>query len=282
MAEDAATAALALRRFDIRRVRDGESEHVVDTVAVEEPLAMRLLYRFKDRPQSAELAVTMRTPGHDRELTAGYLLSEGIIFNGDDIASLNHIGSGERNEIAAELAPHVDVDAWRQRRQSFVGSSCGICGKQSREAIATRLPPLPQTGLCFTFEQLQTFPALLGGAQAGFSQTGGLHAAALINASGELMAVYEDIGRHNALDKLIGHSLLAGMTPLHAYAVFLSSRSSFELIQKAASAGIPFLATVGGPSSLAIEAAQDCGMTLVGFVRPARCNVYSGHWRLHS
>jgi FdhD protein len=271
---------LAFRRFDIRRLQEGKSERIIDTVASEEPLQIRIAYRFKDQSRVEPLALTMRTPGHDRELAAGFLLTEGIIQDRRDIADLRLLGTDADNEVIAELRPGVDVETWRLARSSFVGASCGICGKRSREAMCIAAPRLAQDGLIVNHRLIEKLPNLLLGHQHGFEQTGGLHAAALIDAAGELQSVFEDIGRHNALDKLIGHCVLRDILPLSQSIVLLSSRSSFELIQKAAMAGVPLLATIGGPSSLAIEAARDCGMTLAGFVRGERFNVYSGEWRI--
>lgn len=268
------------RRFDIRRLQEGKSERIIDTVASEEPLQIRIAYRFKDQSRVEPLALTMRTPGQDRELTAGFLLTEGIIQNRHDIADLRLLGTDADNEVIAELQPGVDVESWRLARSSFIGASCGICGKRSREAMCIAAPRLEHEGLVVNNRLVEKLPNLLLGHQQGFEQTGGLHAAALIDAAGELQRVFEDIGRHNALDKLIGHCVLQDTLPLNQSIVLLSSRSSFELIQKAAMAGVPVLATIGGPSSLAIDAARDYGMTLVGFVRGERFNVYSGEWRI--
>jgi FdhD protein len=163
-----------------------------------------------------------------------------------------------------------------------MSSSCGICGKRSREALAQQLPPIAKDEFTISRRLVEHLPALLRDRQAGFSETGGLHAAALIDSSGQVAAVFEDIGRHNALDKLIGFFLLRGEVPLVNHVIFMSSRSSFELVQKAAMAGAPMLATVSGASSLAIETARERRITLVGFVRPGRFNVYSGDWRIHS
>jgi FdhD protein len=222
----------------------------------------------------------MRTPGHDRELTAGFLLTEGIIQSRRDLADLRLLGADTDNEAIAELRPGVDVETWRLARNSFIGASCGICGKRSREAMCTAAAELERDGWMVDYRLIERLPSLLHGHQQGFEQTGGLHAAALVDAAGELQMVFEDIGRHNALDKLIGHYVLEDVLPLRQSLVLLSSRSSFELIQKAAMAGVPVLATIGGPSSLAIEAARDYGMTLLGFVRGERFNVYSGEWRV--
>ncbi|HEX4772496.1 MAG TPA: formate dehydrogenase accessory sulfurtransferase FdhD [Bryobacteraceae bacterium] len=270
----------ASRRFDIRRLQKGRSERIIDTVASEEPLQIRIAYHFKDQSRVEPLALTMRTPGHDRQLAAGFLLTEGIIQTRRDLADLRLLGTGADNEVIAELRPGVDVESWRLARTSFIGASCGICGKRSREAMCSAVAELEHDEWTVDYRTIENLPNLLLGHQQGFEQTGGLHAAALVDPAGELQMVFEDIGRHNALDKLIGHCVLEDILPLRQSIVLLSSRSSFELIQKAAMAGVPVLATIGGPSSLAIEAARDCGITLLGFVRGERFNVYSGEWRV--
>lgn len=271
-----------VRPYSVKRLNRAEAERVVDTVAAEEPLDIRVSYWFKDTQVSQTLAVTMRTPGYERELAAGLLLSEGIIRGDADIVALRSLGVEPSNEIVAELAKDVDFESWRAARSSFLNSSCGICGKRSRDAISTRIPFRAPDEFRVDASLLEQLPDLLRERQTGFAQTGGLHAAALVNASGEMEAIFEDIGRHNALDKLIGHAVIGGRIPLTDCILFLSSRSSFELVQKAAMAGAPVLATVGGPSSLAIETARDCGITLLGFVRDNRCNIYSGDWRIYS
>lgn len=274
-----------VRRYDVKRIASAGPERVVDTVAAEEPLEIRVSYWFKDVQLSGNLALAMRTPGQDRELTAGFLVSEGIVRERDDLVDLRALGGEGSNEIVAELARGVDFEGWRMARHTFVNSSCGICGKRSREAIAEQLSARPQKNerpLCFDASLLEKLPALLRERQQGFSQTGGLHAAALVNAAGEIEAAFEDIGRHNALDKLIGWAFLSGRTPLRDHLLFLSSRSSFELVQKAVMVEAPVIATVGGPSSLAIETARQFGITLIGFVRDQRFNVYSGEWRINS
>jgi FdhD protein len=183
--------------------------------------------------------------------------------------------------MLAELSKGVDFDAWRLARNGLVSSSCGVCGKRSREALASEPSFVSDESLPIDASLIEKLPALLREHQRGFTQTGGLHAAALITSEGVVEAVFEDIGRHNALDKVLGWSVLNNRIPLRGRILFLSSRSSFELIQKAAMAGAPLLATVGGPSSLAIETAREWGITLIGFVRDARFNVYSGDGRLN-
>ncbi|HZS57390.1 MAG TPA: formate dehydrogenase accessory sulfurtransferase FdhD [Bryobacteraceae bacterium] len=271
-----------IRRFDVKRISQDQSERIVDSVAAEEPLGIRITYWVKESQRTESLAVTMRTPGHDQELAAGFLLSEGIVVKCDDILAIRSLGVKPSNEIAVELASSVDVDTWRMRRNNFVGASCGICGKRSREALTRELPEYSIDELRITPEVVERLPAALIASQSGFAQTGGLHAAALANESGEIEQMFEDIGRHNALDKLLGWCLLQGRIPLSRNILFLSSRSSFELVQKALMAGAPVLAAIGGTSSLAIETAREHGITLLGFVRSGRMNVYSGDWRLHS
>ena len=195
---------------------------------------------------------------------------------------LRALGGEPSNEILAVLGSDVDFEGWRFSRNGFVSSSCGVCGKRSRDAIAQDVPALAPDGLKVSAELIEALPAFLREQQQAFAQTGGLHAAALVTAQGRVEAAFEDIGRHNALDKLIGWAVLNGLTPLSGRLLFLSSRSSFELIQKAAMAGAPVIATVGGPSSLAIETARDLNMTLIGFVRDGRFNIYSGEWRVNS
>lgn len=272
----------ALRRFSVQRVDDGESERILDNVAEEEPLEMRIKYWFKGAQRSESFSVTMRTPGHDPELIAGFLLTEGVIRGQEDLIELRQLGGETSNEIVAVLAKDIDFEAWRFTRNAALMSSCGICGKRTREAIASQVP-LPLSGnLRMSRSSITNLPQLLRDRQEGFAKTGGLHAAALVNSSGVIEALFEDIGRHNALDKLIGHCVLTHRIPLSNYLLFLSSRSSFELIHKAVMAGAPILATIGGPSSLAIETAREHSLTLIGFIREQHFNIYSGEWRINS
>ena len=267
-------------KFSIRRVRGDLVERVNDVLAVEEPLAIFLTYWSKERRLTESLAVTMRTPGHDAELAVGYLLGEGVIRSREDIVDVQILGAGEASEVRVELAAGVDVDSWRLARTGLVGSACGICGQRLFDALPEIKPAQPSDEFTIDHALVNRLPELLRSRQDAFAQTGGLHAAALIDRHGTLEAAFEDVGRHNALDKLIGHALLNDGVPLDNKILFLSSRGSYELIQKAAAAGAPVLATVGGPSSLAAEAARRWGITLLGFVRDNRYNVYAGEWRL--
>jgi FdhD protein len=273
---------VAVRRMNVKRIGRSAPERVLDNVPVEEPLSIRVAHWFKDVMHTGNFAVTMRTPGNDRELVAGLLFAEGIVQQARDLLELRVLGGAPSNEILAVLAKEVDFESWRAARSSLLTSSCGVCGKRSREAIAQARPRSGDDRFVVNASLVETLPALLSEWQRGFQATGGLHAAALATADGAIEAVFEDIGRHNALDKLIGWALLNGALPWHDRIVFLTSRGSFELVQKAAAAGAPVLATVGGPSSLAIETARDCQMTLIGFVRDARFNIYSGDWRIRS
>ncbi len=202
---DDASSSL-VRRFDVKRIAQQGAERIIDTVAAEEPLGIRISYWLKASQQNENLAVTMRTPGNDPELAAGLLLSEGIVRRRADILEILALGTEPSNEIAVTLAPGVDVETWRLSRNTFIGAGCGICGKRSRDAIAGELPDAEPDGLRVKLAAIQSLPECLRGFQSGFAQTGGLHAAALANAAGEIEQAFEDIGRHNALDKLLGWS----------------------------------------------------------------------------
>ncbi len=271
-----------LRAFSIRRLDGAGTQRVNDQVAVEEPLAIVVQYWQKDAPQTANLAVTMRTPGHEPELAVGLLLAEGVLRRRADLVNVRPLGSAPSNEVLVELAQEVDFEAWRAARNGFVSSSCGICGKRSREAMQLDMLPLEPDRFRVPASLIHELPLALRKQQPGFAETGGLHGAALFTGNGGFEAAFEDIGRHNALDKLTGWAFLQGRLPLRDRIIFMSSRGSFELVQKAAMAGAPVLATVGGPSSLAIETARELQMTLVGFVRESRFNIYSGEWRINS
>jgi FdhD protein len=238
-----------------------------DLVAVEEPLQIRL--------GESDVAITMRTPGHDRELALGFLYTEGLLTNPDQIADVRVDESGA--VIVSLIGPAPDIDA----RRFYVTSSCGVCGKASIDALsASGCAMLPAGQPKFSANLVPHFPAKLREAQAIFEHTGGLHAAGLFNTSGELLYLREDVGRHNAVDKLIGVAFLEGRLPMGEQILMLSGRISFELVQKAVTAGIPIVIAVGAPSSLAIETALRFGMTLIGFVRGGHFNVYAGGDRL--
>ncbi|WP_310394885.1 formate dehydrogenase accessory sulfurtransferase FdhD [Hymenobacter sp.] len=259
-----------------------------DQLAAEEPLEIRVGYEVDGQRRHRTLSVTMRTPGHDEELAAGFLLTEGLIHSRADVLGIIPCPDVRKAEEAgnvtrAELAAHVKVDFGALERHFYTSSSCGVCGKTSIDAVRTAAcPVLPAAGPRLAYEVVHQLPGRLRAAQAGFEQTGGQHAAALFTPAGELLLLREDVGRHNALDKLIGAALLADWLPLHQHVLLVSGRASFELVQKAAAAGIGILAAVGAPSSLAVQAAESFGMTVLGFVRHERYNVYSHGWRLGS
>ena len=266
----------------VQKVDGDSSAPVQDLLAVEEPLEIRL----SQKPVS----ITMRTPGHDFELAAGFLFTEGILHDAAEIreirwspplpnATLNPRQLG--NSVTVELNPGVEVDLDRLERHFYTSSSCGVCGKASIEAIQMQgCPVLPRNAPLVATTVIHHLPETLRREQAVFERTGGLHAAALFSPDGELQLLREDVGRHNALDKLIGSRLLAGRTPLNGHLLLVSGRASFELVQKALMAGIPILAAVGAPSSLAVETAQRFNLTLLGFVRDGRFNIYSGASRI--
>ena len=293
-AEEArATPPGSSRRLEITTVADAPAAGD-DRVAAEEPMEIRVVAERNGRREAHPLAITMRTPGHDFELAAGFLLSEGVVEKGEDLWRLAYCSDNDneesaRNVVEAHLAPMSPMspkapggafDPERFRRNVYTTSSCGICGKASIERLETACPRRPETRFRVAPAVLKSLPARLGKAQTVFSQTGGLHASGLFSPWGELLRVREDVGRHNALDKLIGSYLLAGEVPLSEAILLVSGRASFELVQKALIAGIPLLAAVGAPSTLAVETAAAYGQTLIGFLREDRFNVYTGRERL--
>ena len=272
----------SVERTTVQRVRGTETTAATDVLATEQPLEIRLAHGPAGQRQQQTLAITMRTPGHDAELAAGFLLGEGIINQASDLLSLAPCPDPRRpeergNVLLVELAPGVAVDLGRLERHFYTSSSCGVCGKTSIAAVqAVSCPALPPAGRpVVAAATIHGLPARQRAAQAVFEQTGGLHAAALFTADGELLLLREDVGRHNALDKLVGAALLTGQLPLHGHVLLLSGRASFELVQKAAVAGIAVVAAVGAPSSLAVEAADEFGLTLLGFVRNDGFNIYT-------
>lgn len=250
-----------------------------DTVTVEEPLGIRVAGKA--------LSVTMRTPGDDVDLTVGFLVTEGLVGSGDDVHSVLHCQDLDRdgrptyNVVDVTLRPGVALPEVSLERAFTTTSACGVCGKTSIDAVRVRSPhDLATDDTQIEPAVLVRLPDALRGRQQVFDRTGGLHAAGLFTASGELLAVREDIGRHNAVDKIIGWAAREGRLPLRGCVLMVSGRASFELTQKALMAGIPCLAAVSAPSSLAVELARECAMTLVGFLRPPRMTVYSGPQRL--
>jgi FdhD protein len=264
---------------EVERVAGSLSAPSSDELSVEEPLEIRLAARTASGAPTS-VAVTMRTPGDDVDLAAGFLLTEGIISGSEELERVKRVGP---NAVEARLRPGVTPDAAKLDRHSFVSSSCGACGKRSIAAVrVTSRHALVAGTPRLSHHVVHGLPAALRAGQSGFERTGGIHASGLFDADGRLLKLREDVGRHNALDKLIGSELLAGRIPLSDCIVLVSGRVSFELVQKAAIAGVPVLGAVGAPSSLAVELARECGMTLLGFVRDGRFNVYADSGRIDS
>lgn len=273
-------ALKSVKRLQVQRFgADGGA--CEDAVATEEPLEIRLSWTAPGgRRAQQSIAVTMRTPGSDEELAAGFLLTEGIIGAPAELQAIGPCGppaaNGLINVVRVDLAPGVEVDLARLERHFYTSSSCGVCGKASLEAVAVQgRYDLGGNPLQISAENLGALPGRLRALQSVFERTGGLHASGLFDAAGQVHVSREDVGRHNALDKLIGQALLKDELPLSGYGVVVSGRASFELMQKAMMAGIPMVAAVGAPSSLAVEFAEEFGMTLVGFLTANRFNVYS-------
>ena len=253
---------------------DGGERAVEDMLAVEEPLEIRV--------NGTPLTVTMRTPGHDVELAAGFLLTEGIIESADEIASMRGAGVEthlKTNTVEVELRTR-NFEAAELQRNFFAASSCGICGKASIESIRRRGLRAPNPNFRVRPEVLCGLPEAIRTEQAVFERTGGLHAAALFDAEGTLLVLREDIGRHNAVDKVIGWAMHAAKLPLGESILMVSGRGGFEIAQKALAAGVPVLASISAPSSLAVQVAREMGMTLIGFLRGQRFVVYAGAPRL--
>ena len=276
----------AISPLSVLRVDGSRASTELDAIATEEPLEIQLGYTRAGQRIRKTIALTMRTPGHDRDLAAGFLFTEGILRDPDDIESITDSTSDNSSAtILITLRDHAlaDIDLRALDRHGPVTSACGLCGKTSLESLRTSTRhPLPPASHSPTLSAsaIHRLPALLRSAQAGFDQTGGLHAAALFTFDGELIAIREDVGRHNAVDKLIGSQFLANRLPLSDQILLVSSRASFELVQKLLMAGGPALAAVGAPTSLAIALAREAGATLLGFVRDNRFNVYAGASRL--
>jgi FdhD protein len=270
----------------IKRVGNNQEHSQIDILAVEEPLEIRLSFIQDMERISKSIYITMRTPGNDVGLAIGYLFAEGIITSAEQMEDIHYCGppAGKhkyQNTIRVNLRSDVNVDLKRIERYSYTSSSCGVCGKTSIEALGINIKhALPKDQPVISVECINSLTPSLYNAQALFATTGGLHAAALFDVNGELINLQEDVGRHNAVDKLIGEELLKNNIPLHTRLIMVSGRASFELVQKALMSGIPILVAVGAPSSLAVELANQFNMTLLGFARDNRFNIYSGETRI--
>ncbi|HVU57578.1 MAG TPA: formate dehydrogenase accessory sulfurtransferase FdhD [Puia sp.] len=267
-----------IARMPIQKIQDTGVLEASDELAVEEPLEIRLQYGPTGQRQEQSISITMRTPGNDVQLAIGFLYTEGILPDADAVKGTY---TGTPNSILISLREDVAPDIGRLQRHFYTTSSCGVCGKSSLDSLRTVCPsPSSTTHWQLTPELLHPLPGILRQQQEIFGSTGGLHASALFRREGQLLGLQEDIGRHNALDKLIGWALQEGQLPLAEHILLLSGRACFELIQKAAMAGIKVVAAVGAPSSLAVELAREYDMTLIGFLRDQRFNIYAGASRI--
>jgi FdhD protein len=258
---------------EVTRVKGTTPTRGEDTLAVEEPLEIRAAWIAEGEPREKNISVTMRTPGDDFDLAAGFLFTEGLIRSSADVESIRHWGSP--NIVRVSLHAGARIDTAKLDRHFYTTSSCGVCGKTSIEALRVAVeklqPRAPVSG-----DLIHRLPAIFEQHQEAFHATGGLHGAALFDEGGTLVCAREDVGRHNAVDKVIGAMFRKGATPLSHAMLMVSSRASFEVVQKTIVAGIPLLAAVSAPSSLAVELAREFGLTLLGFVRDGRFNVYTG------
>jgi FdhD protein len=285
----------ALSDVTVERVTGFTSQTAEETLAVEEPLEIQLGYGGAESRAVKSISVTMRTPGYDFELAAGFLMTEGVVRDMDEIDRIAYVGAANieeaaegattrsvlpyqpwKNIVRVDLAPGVTVSLANLERNFYTTSSCGICGKASLLALRSVCPPRRDNEFSISAETLYTLPDRLRAAQSVFNRTGGLHGAGLFNADGELLGLREDVGRHNAVDKLLGAEFLADRIPLRESLLLLSGRASFELLQKALMGGVGMVASVGAPSSLAVRVAREFDITLVGFLRDRHFNIYHG------
>lgn len=266
--------------ISIKKIIIGEMMEADDQVAVEEPLEIQLAYSTPNGRMKKNIAVTMRTPGNDEELAIGFLFTEGIIKSRDAVLNVKSFSS-DKNKVLVTLVENIKPSLNSAVRNFYTTSSCGVCGKASIEAI--RVPPVypnEKDSILIPADLLHSLPGLVRKQQRVFDDTGGIHASALFSDKGDLLLIREDVGRHNALDKIIGAAFLKGQLPLHQAILLLSGRAGFELVQKAMMAGIKIIVAVGAPSSLAVELAKECGITLIGFLRGEKFNIYTGWQRI--
>ncbi len=270
----------SVKQIEIVKVKGNVSFHYMDDVSVEEPLEIRVAYHVADKKETKNISVTMRTPGNDAELAAGFLFTEGIISGREQIKDIYspqvECSRNSENIVIVELAEGFVPELTKADRNFYTTSSCGVCGKGSIESIRTvsTFHNHTKKNTEVSLETLYQLSEKLQSFQNNFSATGGIHASGIFNLEGNLLALREDVGRHNALDKLIGYALSADLLPLDDKILVLSGRASFELIQKAAMAGITIVAAIGAPSSLAIDLAKEFDITLLGFLRDNRFNIY--------
>ena len=269
-----------VENIQIHKVGSGKMDELADKVAVEEPLQIQLLYSTSTGQMLKDIAVTMRTPGNDEELAAGFLFTEGILKDGEDISEIKRSHTDE-NIVQVILKENIIPVLGNAARNFYTTSSCGVCGKASIDAINTvSVFTLQQDSILINAAVLYNLQDKIKVQQQVFEDTGGIHASALFDVNGKFIMLREDVGRHNALDKIIGAALMKNKLPLNNCLLFLSGRSSFELVQKAVMAGIKVIVAVGAPSSLAVEMAKENSITLIGFLRNERFNIYSGKERI--
>jgi FdhD protein len=282
----------------VERVTGQIFHRLKDSLAIEEPLEIQLIYGPSNARQMRSISVTMRTPGNDFDLAAGFLMTEGVIQDANDVEQIAYAGNSfsdgsespqamdllklgsKQNTVRVDLAAEVEVNVGSLQRNFYTTSSCGICGKASLLALRTVCPPRSTNNFKVDAQLLYRLPEHLRASQGVFDRTGGLHGAGLFDSAGNLLALREDVGRHNAVDKLIGSEFLADRTPLRDRLLLLSGRASFELLQKALMGGLPMVAAVGAPSSLAVQVAREFDITLVGFLREDHFNIYHGSERI--
>lgn len=270
---------------DVITIDQGARTTKADLLVAEEPLEIRLIHQSLGEAEESKLAVTMRTPGHDLELATGFLYTEGIISSYSDLANIRHCEDRDvehpENIVKAYLNPNLSFDTESLQRNFYSTSSCGICGKASVEAIYNQdCSRMAQDEIRVTSDFINSLSAKLDEEQTLFRHTGGLHAAAIFDLEGNIEIVREDVGRHNAVDKVIGVKLIQKQVPMHQSILFVSGRAGFELVQKCISASIPVMVAVGAPSSLAVDTAKEFNLTLIGFARNGRFNVYSSPHRI--
>jgi FdhD protein len=291
-------AVESTRLVTVEKVTGPTSQHMLDSLAIEEPLEIQLTYGPSSSRQTRSISVTMRTPGNDFDLAAGFLMTEGVIQDPNDIDQIAYAGhpfneeepspqtmgafklGSRQNIVRVDLATDVAVSLATLQRNFYTTSSCGICGKASLLALRTVCPPRAANNFRVDAHVLYDLPDRLRASQGVFDRTGGLHGAGLFDSNGNLLSLREDVGRHNAVDKLIGSDFLADRTPLRDRLLLLSGRASFELLQKALMGGVPMVAAVGAPSSLAVQVAKEFDITLVGFLRDDHFNIYHGRDRI--
>jgi FdhD protein len=271
--------------IEIDKVVRGSRQTLSDEVAVEEPLEIQVCAASDDSAAARSISITMRTPGHDSDLALGFLFTEGLIHDIDDVRSAVPAGppdeeTGFRNVVRVELDPAVSIDTDKLTRHFYTTSSCGVCGKASLDALRVSVPAFERRDFSLSRDALTALPDRLRERQRLFDTTGGLHAAAAFNRDGGLVVVREDVGRHNAVDKVVGALLAGGRLPADDLGLVVSGRASFELMQKTLVAGMPMLAAVSAPSSLAVRLAREFGLTLVGFLRDQSFNIYSAAERI--